>query len=192
MAQEDPDPVFLEILLVQPQFLHHYHLYPSLPNVHAGLQLVMVRILANKHQSLKLIFIYAGAYLSLRGRVYANNSIFLVTDIGQSNNGLQCVIQNKMPMPCCMHYPYPVGIWVFPNGTKVPIHSSQGFYANSGWYNETIILNRLSENDSSPTGLFCCVVSEGGRTSQTLCANIGINVNILCSACIQTMILFSV
>lgn len=107
--------------------------------------------------------------------MYANNSIFVVTKIGQSDHGLQCSIKSTPKQPCCLHYPYPVGAWVFPNGTEVPIHSnsSQGFYTNNSRDNETIILNRLSENATSPTGLFCCIISEGGRISQTLCANIG-------------------
>ena len=120
-----------------------------------------------------------GVYLSLKGKVYANNSVIPITEIGEtdvsmlslpqdSNNGLQCITDK---VACCRHSPNTAGGWFFPNGTMVETAGSS-FYRNRGHDDGTVNLNRLEEA-MSPTGLFCCVVPDATDVSQTICAKIG-------------------
>ena len=110
-------------------------------------------------------------YLSLRGRVYANNSIISITDIGRSvsqlNNALQC---NTDRQPCCATSPNRYGNWFFPNGNVVTYTTS--FYTNRG-DDGTVNLNRVHSNVMTPTGKFCCAVADATDTVQTLCIDIG-------------------
>ena len=123
--------------------------------------------------------ITTGVYLSLNGAVYVNNSVILITEIGETNtmpsqnDGLQCITDRR---PCCKGQR--IGEWYFPNGTKVPIqgsgaNSAEAFYRNRGLNDGTVYLNRVSTDIMSPTGLFCCVVPDANNVSQSLCANIG-------------------
>ena len=142
-----------------------------------------------KLQHAQLTFNYLGVYLSLRGTVYANNSIILLNDIGEtdfyrtapplnySNNGLQCITDRK---PCCRGGPvfyYGVfGHWFFPDGRMVYYGKYNGvaIHRNRGYNDGTINLNHDKNSTAmSPTGLFCCVVPDATDTYQTLCANIG-------------------
>ena len=64
----------------------------------------------------------AGVYLSLKGVVYANNSVIPITEIGEtddtSNNGLQCITDKR---PCCQTQLDRFGEWYYPDGmTAVP------------------------------------------------------------------------
>ena len=70
-----------------------------------------------------------GVYLSLNGvKYYTNNSIIVITEIGQTdtyqNNALQCITNRE---PCC-GIPNPVGEWYLPNGTRVPTIGSMTPY----------------------------------------------------------------
>ena len=65
---------------------------------------------------------HIGVYLSLKGVVYANNSVISITEIGETNpdtnlnEGLQCITDR---VPCCRST-FRAGEWYFPNGTMVP------------------------------------------------------------------------
>ena len=120
--------------------------------------------------------INVGVYLSLKGVVYANNSVIPITEIGQtdttSNTGLQCISDRK---PCCQSIPNRLGQWQFPNKTNVGISgsiSTASFYRNRG-DNGTVNLNRVDDSVMMPTGQFCCIVPDATGVYQTLCANIG-------------------
>lgn len=113
-----------------------------------------------------------GVYLSLKGIVYANNSIIQNTNIGQTdpyssqNEGLQCVTDR---MPCCSSQ---IGEWSFPDGTTVPTRDNAvSFYRNEG-DDGAVNLNRIGSNVVSPTGLFCCVIPDATDTLQRMCATI--------------------
>ena len=115
----------------------------------------------------------AGVYLSLNGTFHANNSVFFVTDIGNSSthSSLQCITDR---IPCCRSPTYMsrVGEWYFPDKVQVPLlGSATTFYRNRG-HNGNINLNRLGNNTLSPVGLFCCVVPDANDISYRLCANI--------------------
>ena len=116
----------------------------------------------------------SGVYLSLRGVVYANNSVFQITEIGEtnatSNTGLQCITDK---MICCTTLGSRFGEWYFPDGTFVPAQGgATTFYRNRG-DDGTVNLNRLDTNVLMPTGLFCCEVPDASGRMQRLCASIG-------------------
>ena len=106
------------------------------------------------------------------GEVYANNSIILITEIGEtnttSNTGLQCITDK---IPCCLQGT--AGQWYFPDGvTTVPSlrQDATTFYSNRG-DDGTINLNHIN-NVVSPTGRFCCVVPDASQALVRVCANI--------------------
>ena len=117
---------------------------------------------------------HTGVYLSLKGVVYPNNSVILITEIEEtnttSNNGLQCITDRR---PCCATPPNRHGEWFFSNGGMVPIQgSATTFYKNRG-NDGTVNLNRLNSDVMMPTGKFCCVVPDDTSTDVTVCADIG-------------------
>ena len=121
-------------------------------------------------------YICVGVYLSLKGTVYANNSVIPITEIGEtyyssSNTGLQCITDR---MPCCATLPNRAGHWYFPDGTTtVPSRGgATTFYRNRG-NSGAVNLNRLSTGIRSPTGLFCCVVPDATNVIQRVCASVG-------------------
>ena len=118
---------------------------------------------------------YTGVYLSLNGTNYTNNSVILITEIGQTNyysmegNALQCITDRR---PCCAT-PYGYGQWYFPNYVQVQSYwYATSFYRNRG-DDGTVNLNRFNDSVMMPTGRFCCVVPDATGVIQTLCANIG-------------------
>lgn len=115
----------------------------------------------------------------LKSKVYANNSVVFLSDIGeayQGNNALQCITDLK---PCC-HVRRPFlwtrpGHWFYPNKTGIGAYRNYGtsFYRNRG-QDGNVSLNHIDDpmlNDL--TGTFCCVVPDANWINQTLCANIG-------------------
>ena len=112
-------------------------------------------------------------YLSLKGIVYANNSIIQNTNIGETdphssqNEGLQCVTDR---MPCCGSQ---IGEWYFPDGTTVPTQGSAvSFYRNEG-SDGAVNLNRIGSSDAiSLSGQFCCEIPDATNTLQRSCATI--------------------
>ena len=113
----------------------------------------------------------AGVYLSLKGVVYPNNSVILITEIEEtnatSNNGLQCITDRG---PCCATPPNRHGDWFFPNERIVPVQGgATSFYRNRG-DDGTVNLNRLNSDVMMPTGRFCCVVPDATSTDVTQCA----------------------
>ena len=126
-----------------------------------------------------------GVYLSLKGVVYPNNSVILITEIEQtnttSNNGLQCITDRS---PCCASQPNRAGEWFFPDGVMVPNSvSATSFYRNRG-DDGTVTLNRLNNDVMMPTGRFCCVVPDAIGISQWACTVIcEYDIEHLCSHC---------
>ena len=126
---------------------------------------------------------YVGIYLSLKGVVYANNSMICITEIGETNpdtdqnNGLQCITDR---MPCC-RTAFRAGEWYIYTGsdrTMIPgplLTDTSFVYRNRGYDDGTVNLNRPS-GVIMPTGLFCCEVPDFDGDSQSLCAYIGITV----------------
>ena len=121
---------------------------------------------------------YTGVYLSLKGVVYPNNSVILITEIGETdpgtalNNGLQCITDR---MPCCRSGG--IGVWQDPNGRALPTRPTETLYRNRG-DDGMVNLNRLN-GVTMPTGRFCCVVPDATATEVILCTLLGKNQIIL-------------
>ena len=108
-----------------------------------------------------------GVYLKLKGVVQTNNSVILVTEIGETGDAVQCITDR---MPCCSSNGAS-GQWSFPNGEQVGAVSTDSFYLTRGSNDDgTVRLNR--NNIISPTGLFCCVLPDAVGVDQTQCINI--------------------
>ena len=109
-------------------------------------------------------------YLSLKGTVYANNSVIPIAEIETSfYTGLQCITDRR---PCCANPSNRAGEWYFPDGTIVPTQGrATSFYRTRG-DDGTVNLNRLHTNIFMPTGLFCCEIPDDIDVEQRLCINI--------------------
>lgn len=112
----------------------------------------------------------------MKGAVYANNSVIVITEIGESdpdtavNDALQCITDRR---PCYRTPPYRVGEWYFPNGSIIgPIQSSLASFYRSRSDDGVINLNRINSNITSPVGQFCCQVLDSANALQYLCAMI--------------------
>lgn len=112
---------------------------------------------------------FIGVYLTLKGRVYANNSVISKAKITETTNGLQCVTDK---MPCC-HTGPKVGEWYFPNRSVIPEHGNHTTFYVSRGDNGTVNLNHVNSSSSStsfPSGQFCCEIPDANGLSQTQCA----------------------
>ena len=114
-----------------------------------------------------------GAYLALRGIFIANNSQVNIRNIGQFSDSpsgaLQCITDR---IPCCMSQNPSLGEWYQPNGELVRGTTSTTAFYRTRRDNGEVFLSRPSGVES-PTGLFCCEVSDATDSNQTLCVNIG-------------------
>lgn len=111
--------------------------------------------------------IIIGVYLTLNGRVYANNSVITKAEITETANGLQCVTDK---MPCCQTGSR-VGWWYFPNGSVILEGGNHTTFFVSRGDNGTVNLNHVdSSNVSSPSGRFCCEVPDANGLNQIQCA----------------------
>ena len=101
----------------------------------------------------------------LGGQTYANNSVFLMTGIGEDNNALICVTDHDQ---CCQTFR--AGEWYYPNNTQVSTSGSGlDFYRNRG--PQAVRLNRRN-NAVSPTGRYQCRIPDASGALQTLIAYI--------------------
>ena len=103
-----------------------------------------------------------GVGFELRGQRHPNNSMFLMSDIGEGDKALLCVTDR---IGCCSE-----GEWMYPNNTQVPIdRAGLDFYRNRG--PQVVRLNRRN-NAVSPTGQYRCSIHDANGLTQTLVANI--------------------
>ena len=109
--------------------------------------------------------------LSLKGVFIANNSYVFVRDIGEGDAAALLCHTNKTD---CCGYPYRLGEWYYPNGTKVNI---EGFYPPESLFyrNRGQSVVRLNHRGSpSPRGRFRCEVPDANNNMQNVFINIGI------------------
>lgn len=104
--------------------------------------------------------------LLLRGRLYSNNSIVNLNDIGYDNEALVCLTNNTN----CCYSDNPaerLGHWYLPNSTT-PVNfnaRSAGFYRNRG--PSVVRLHR--QNDSVMlSGIFHCEIPDDSRINQNI------------------------
>ena len=93
--------------------------------------------------------------LSLGATPLANNSVVIITDIGDGADGTSPLICTTTFTPCCATNPNRHGFWYYPNNTRVPNSAArEDFYRGRG-DNGTVRLNRRN-NAMSPLGTFYC------------------------------------
>ena len=116
--------------------------------------------------------------LSFLGNPIANNSVVLITDIGDNlNSRIQCITNN----PDCCAGRIRMGMWFFPDGREVISRSSgQDIYRmRSGAESTTstrlaavTLGHRNSSAASGPMGLYRCVIPDSSGVDQTLTVGI--------------------
>lgn len=132
---------------------------------------------------------FLGVYLSLNGKVYGNNSVIPVIDIGETknsigstqNNGLQCITDRK---PCCRSKKR--GKWFLNlDEGKVDVNNTgELFYRNRGRGDGTVNLNRKNSSKTSLYEDFCCEVPNMKNDTQILCVKIGKGLLLLLLSCL--------
>ena len=101
----------------------------------------------------------------LGGQTYANNSVFVMTDIEEDSKALVCVTDHEQ---CCQTSQQ--GEWYYPNNTAVSTSDSGfDFYQNRG--PQAVRLNRRN-NAISPIGRYHCRIPDASGTFQILIAYI--------------------
>ena len=111
-----------------------------------------------------------GVYISLNGVVVSEVAI---ADIGEGDDGALICFTDLIQ--CCRDDDTSIGtalgVWFFPNGSAVGIHSAGGDFYRT-WGPSVVRLHRRN-NATSPTGRFCCEVPDATSTNMRTCANIG-------------------
>ena len=107
--------------------------------------------------------IITSVYFELNGKVYPNNSIISLLEVGEDDSALLCKTDLT---DCCGTPPNRLGEFYYPSGDIVPVRKvEQGFYRNRGV--QEVRLNRR-EGVVSPAGKFRCEVPDASGTVQTL------------------------
>ena len=104
-----------------------------------------------------------GVRFSLRGTTYQNNSLVTLEDIGEGDDALLCLTDNRM---CCARAQSPgggiLGNWYYPNGTGVANYGVMwGFYRNRG---QSVV--RLNRRRGGENGIYCCEIPDINSVTQ--------------------------
>ena len=132
---------------------------------------IILNCCRNIEEYLHCILYIIGVYISLRDKVYTNNSNVHITDIGERGNGALLCFTDLTE--CCKvdRNRSALGEWIYPNGSTVGVNSTgQEFYKNRG--PSRVRLHRR-ENVISPIGHFCCEVPDATLTHVRICVNVG-------------------
>ena len=101
----------------------------------------------------------------LNGRLLPNNSVVLLSDIGEGSNALYCLTDRTQ---CCSRSAGASrGLWRSPDG-DVQQNTNHDIYTSKGF--SSLILNRRSST-VGPTGVYTCIIpsaSDRARDSSTL------------------------
>ena len=106
----------------------------------------------------------------LRGQTYLNNTVVLITDIGEDTNALLCVTDRS---DCCSS---PNGEFYYPDNTAVGFSNTNPLYRNRG--PQVVRLNRRT-NTLSPTGVYRCEIPDSSGRMQNIYINVIGEVNTL-------------
>ena len=113
--------------------------------------------------SLFFYWIISGVGAFLNGRVLPNNSIVLLSAIGEGSSALYCLTDRTQ---CCSRVAMGEhGAWRFPNGSDVSESNLQSVYMIRGY--SSLLLNRRS-SAVGPTGVYTCLIPDGGDVTRTL------------------------
>ena len=113
------------------------------------------------------LFLYAGdVRFSLRGKIYQNNSIVTLEDIGNNSDAALCMTN----FTTCCRNPYTgingsaIGNWYFPNGTRVPSHGWQwDFYR----VRKQMVVD-LNRKRGGVDGIYRCEIPDSASINQTI------------------------
>lgn len=116
----------------------------------------------------------SGAYLSHNNKfINSDTNIILISDIGTSTtpDGLTCTSNRK---PCCHK---DIGGWHFPNGSQVHEIADRLLPGTTSNFHQrktegNISLYRVNDDVITPTGQFCCKVTDDTDTNRTLCVQV--------------------
>ena len=108
---------------------------------------------------------FLGVSFFLDDTVLPNNSIVLLSDIGEGSSALFCLTDRTQ---CCSttaggerH-----GVWRFPDGSEVMRESmGRNIYRDRSY--SSILLSRRN-TAVGPTGIYTCVVPDAGNINRTL------------------------
>ena len=100
----------------------------------------------------------------LGGKTYLNNTIVLMSDIGEDNDALLCMTDRS---DCCDGSR--VGEFYYPDNTAVGFSSTNSLYRNRG--PQVVRLNRRG-NALSPTGVYRCQIPDSIGRMQNIYINI--------------------
>ena len=101
----------------------------------------------------------------LNGRLLPNNSVVLLSDIGEGSNALYCL--TDITLCCSSSAGASRGLWRSPD-SDVNQDTNRDIYASKGF--NSLLLNRRSST-VGPTGVYTCLIpsaSDGDRDSSTL------------------------
>lgn len=124
------------------------------------------------------ISIVDDVWLSFRGNPIANNSIVLLSDIGDNmDSRILCITSNP---DCCARSTDRLGFWYFPSGREVSSRSSgddiyrtrSGAKSKSSTKLATVMLGRQNPSARGPTGLYHCIIPDRSGVDQTLIVGI--------------------
>ena len=106
-------------------------------------------------------------WLSFRGNPIANNSVVLISDIGDDmDSRILCITSNP---DCCTRSTNRLGFWYFPSGREVSGRGSgEDIYRTRSAKLATVMLGRRNLSASGPTGLYHCVIPDRSGVDQTL------------------------
>lgn len=92
----------------------------------------------------------------LQGRLYGNNSIVTISDIGEGDNAFLCITNNNT---CCNNaLTGRKGEWYYPTGSAVRFEGSgDDLYRNRG---RSVVRLHHRNNTSSPTGMYRCDIPD--------------------------------
>ena len=93
--------------------------------------------------------------LSLGTTPLTNNSVVVITDIGEAAAGTSPLICTTTYTPCCSTQPNRYGEWYYPDGTLVP-NSAAGEDFHRGRGDDGTVRLRRRNNAMSPLGMFYC------------------------------------
>ena len=114
----------------------------------------------------------ADVRFSLNGTTYQNNSVVTLEDIGENDDALLCITDQRN---CCQpphtgEVGSAIGNWFFPNGTRVPSESlvpSVGkqwdFYRTRGW---SVV--RLNRRRGGEEGIYRCEIPDTANVIQSI------------------------
>jgi hypothetical protein len=109
--------------------------------------------------------LYTGVGFFLNGSLFNNNSIMLLSDVGEGRNALHCLTER----PTCCGVPTGGanrGIWRYPGGiNNVGEVTSADIYFTRGF--SSLLLNRRS-SAVGPTGVYTCLIPDARNVLRTL------------------------